>query len=349
MKRIFGKSSFKRGLFGLVCAVAAAAGIFAWHGGMKPAFVGGPKPEETVRIGGVKVVALKIDPAQRQRVMKARQPLPAPVELWDTSGKGAEETIAADFLEKGDYEQRARQLRRQTLEWNGETAQALYYYLLNPKDLPGIEASASPALKNEIMDYAVGKDPDVGAVVEVFIASHQAAGQSPLIRDYLVQHLDGVYQRVQRENSPEQKKQAVRIENLLWKTASQPAFESATALLTLERIARADRAFAAKNKSRLERSALALLNHSRASDVDKVTALQVALRLDSPAALPAARKFAQAGASSIALKASALGVLGRQGSQQDADWLKKVADDKDSPVNTVAQHALEQLKKRLNS
>jgi hypothetical protein len=349
MKHLFKNTRIKRSLLWGGCMTAVVAGIGFSLREMKPGLgLGGDaEPKQTVRIGGMKVEAMKIDPAQRQRVMAVRQPAPAPVELWDTSGKGAEEVIAADFLEKGPYEQRARQLRRQTLQWNAETAQSLYGYLLRPDNLPGIPSMSSHALKNEIMDYAVEKDPDAGGVAGLFLAAHQTSGQAPLIRDYLIQHLDGLYLRLEREGVSARKKQ---VEALLWKTAGpKREFESATALMALDRIARADRAFAAENKGRLERGALALLNHAQAEDADKVTALQVALRLESPAVLPAARKIAQAGTSSVALKASALGVLGRQGGREDAGWLEKLAGDKQSPVNTVAQYALEQLKKRLNS
>lgn len=188
-------------------------------------------------------------------------------------------------------------------------------------------------------------DENQDVVVRDYALQHQAAMMDRLLSEERVPMVDAGNSTV-TENIPQLKQQ---IEEALWQsTETTEGTVGGTALLALEDMSSRLDYWEATDEKRAKVTQLAveMANNAQASDVARVTALQVAARGESGKnVLPVARELAQS-QSNLALRLSAIAALGYQGTSEDRELLATLANQGDKRLKVAAEAALKRMDRR---
>jgi hypothetical protein len=215
--------------------------------------------------------------------------------------------------------------------------QALYAFLLQPD--PSDHEQTGQVLKNHLLDRLCELDPLTPGLAEVLIQMYHNKNQDLVLRDYAVQHLAAYYEQLEitRQNDP-QIQQAVQ--DVLWEALGETDSSIAgTALLALTRLSKGRPEF---EQNRIRAAALQLAGEGQAGELTRSTALQVAARLGTKAALPILMQVAADGGT-LPLRISAIGALGTLGAPEAVSLLNTFLAGPEARFKLPARQALRQI------
>ena len=220
---------------------------------------------------------------------------------------------------------------------SGQEAEALYAFLRqrNPED----ETQVGHVIKNDLLDLLCLEDPLPDGLRELMTDMFEDRGQNVVIRDYALQHLLTIQNRL--ANAPGG---TGALEQMLWGALAETDSSIAgTALIGLQRLAigRAD-----FDRERLSSSALGLIQDD-AAELTQITALQVCAGLGLAELLPAATALASAGRS-VPVRISAIGAVGDLGTQAELELIDGILAGNDDRVRSAAMLAARKIRQRLD-
>jgi hypothetical protein len=199
-------------------------------------------------------------------------------------------------------------------------------------------------LKNDLMDTLVGQNTPGRGLADLFIGIYQDKAQNIVIRDYALQHLALLNERLDGPMIWESKlvqTQQKLIQETLWQCAeARDSSIAGTALLALARLSETHDEV---DRNRLAEAATAMTD-GKTDEAARVTAFQVCARLKTANARPLAVNAAQTDSSSI-VRTSAIGALGLIGNEDDVAILDQIAG-KDARFRTVAMLAMKKIQER---
>jgi hypothetical protein len=206
------------------------------------------------------------------------------------------------------------------------------------------DGQAGHVLKNDLMDALVGQKTPGRGLADLFIGIYQDKSQNSVIRDYALQHLALLSERLDGamvwEPGLVQAQQKL-VQDTLWKSAeARDSSISGTALLGLTRISETHPEV---DRNRLGQAALSM-SEAGVDEAARVTAFQVCARLNVSSALPLTIQAAQTDSSSI-VRTSAIGALGLIGSADVIPLLNQIAQQ-NARYRSVAAIAVEKIQKR---
>jgi len=189
---------------------------------------------------------------------------------------------------------------------------------------PEDEGQGGQVLKNDLMDALIGQKTPGRGLVDLFNGIYQDPSQNIVIRDYALQHLALLSERLDGpmiwEPGLVQGQQKL-IQEILWKSAeARDSSIAGTALLGLNRISESHPEL---DRNRLGQAAVAM-TESGVDEAARVTAFQVCARLHVNEARPLTVTAAQADSSSI-VRISAIGAIGIFGNPNDLPILNQIA------------------------
>jgi hypothetical protein len=212
-------------------------------------------------------------------------------------------------------------------------------FLLQPDPLD--KGQLNQVIKNRLMDVLCAMDPALPDLGEALREIYQDAQQNEVIRDYAVQHLATYYQLADGQITPTEEQ---NIRQTLWEALAETQTSIAgTALLALNRLSGE---FPGFDQSLLATQAVSLAADSTAGELTHVSALQVCARMSLANALPVAVQAANSG-ETVAVKMSAINVIGQDGGAQQIALLKQFLTMNDGRLQMVAQTALQKIESRL--
>jgi len=170
-----------------------------------------------------------------------------------------------------------------------------------------------------------------GTLMEIF----QDPQQDPVVRDYALQHLSTMYERATAKDT---------IKQLLWDGLNEVETSIAgSALLALERWHGLG---AGIEQSQLELAALQLARNQNASELSRITAIQVCAHLKLKEVLSTVVSLVQS-KTSLPLQISAVAALGELGGADNRQILETLSLSAGARIQPAAQLALRRLNQHL--
>lgn len=203
---------------------------------------------------------------------------------------------------------------------------------------------AGHVLKNDIMDSLIGQQTPGRGLADLFIKISQDKNQNVVIRDYALQHLALLSERLDGPTVWDAKlvrAQQTLIQDALWQSAGvRESSTAGTALLGLTRISETHPEL---DKTRLSQAAIDM-TATGVDEAARVTAFQVAARFQPAGALPLLLRAAQTDPSSI-VRISAIGALGVIASADALPALNQIAEQTPR-YKAVAERAMKKIQER---
>jgi HEAT repeat protein len=222
--------------------------------------------------------------------------------------------------------------------------EALFGFLLekHPED----DTQRGHVLKSDLMDALCAQSNLQPDLTKVLAELYHDLDQNVVIRDYAVQHLALLDERLTEGvswSSSEIETQGQLIERLLWEaSAESDSSIGGTALLALMRSLKTNDQLA---QERLASTALRLANDRAISPLARISAIQVCGQIQVHAALPHLCRTAEQD-SNFTVRISAIGALGQIGNANTVEVLKKIAREQNPRLDAAVTVALARLGQR---
>ncbi len=217
----------------------------------------------------------------------------------------------------------------------------LHKFLLQADPLDKIQLNQ--VLKNRLMDVLCAMDPALPDLGELLRDIYKDPDQNEVVRDYAVQHLATYYQLADGQIASTEEQ---TIRDTLWDALAETQTSIAgTALLALNRLSQE---FPDINRSQLATQAVSLAKDLTAGELTHVSALQVCARMSLADALPLAIAAVNSG-ETVAVKMSAINVIGQTGDAGQIPLLSQFLATADGRLQMAAQTALQKIAVRTGS
>ncbi len=224
-------------------------------------------------------------------------------------------------------------------------------YFTNQTDLLQLEFNA---VKNDILNVLVRQKNIPTELGQKLIENYNNVQHDIVWRSYCVQHLKPYYDRKWRGNLKLENRnlkfesnkieinESKKIRQTLWQAANETNSRlSGTSLKLLERLSQKHSEF---DKQKIADLAFEIVKNKEANEELKTTAVSVCGKLNKKEVLPFAKQFAEQ-SNYLPLRSTSISVIGKLGSPADINFLKKFTDDKNIPIRTVAQTAIQNIEK----
>lgn len=225
---------------------------------------------------------------------------------------------------------------------DAEELEFLYAFLAGSELGRGTE-SRERWLRNDIMDKLVDQESAPEGLANRLVLIYEDHEQDVVIRDYAVQHMPWIYERVGDDEK-------ASLSKAMWRATEESNSSIAgTALLALLEITDGPHSDVAASsvavRERLSAAALKLASDERCGELTRITAVSVCGRLRIAEALPVVTQLA-GGAQSVQLRMAAIGSLAYLSSMSTSSLLDRLATDADQRVRGAAEAALRRLRER---
>jgi len=201
-------------------------------------------------------------------------------------------------------------------------------------------------LRNTMLDALVQQRTLVPGLAGSLVAIYQDTSQDPVMRDYAIQHMAPIYERVGSEEQ-------AGLRNALWQaTGEADSGIAGTALLALLTISETNPTV---DQGGLADTAFNLAADGNTSELTRITAVQVCARLGVQKALPDIERLSQQ-SPSMPLRIAATAALGdyammnnNPGSADVENLLTNLAQSSDSRQTVAAEAALRRIARAQSS
>jgi hypothetical protein len=246
----------------------------------------------------------------------------------------AEQEVSARVIEivspQVEYGNRLRSIAQLTPELTEPDAQTLTQFFLQRQ--PDDDKQSGQVLKNRLLNALGGSIETATAgewMGELLAAIHHDHSQHPVLRDYALQHLSVLFERLEVRDLSHGMR--IEIQHLLWTAVRETDSSIAgTAIMALARLS--DGREQEFNRAQINRTALRLASDSSAGELARISAFQVCGRLHVNEAMPILLEVAQMG-ETVALRVAAISALGSVGDSTMIPALQTIAT---SPVQRLA-------------
>ncbi len=313
----------------------AAVGLGLWTLKDRAASRAAPRGNETAPLPQAKAVTTAKSSAPREELPQTKS---AAIDLTTVPV-----SVRAIIDLAHNYNERLQTARSLRPSLSPEELKVLYEFLRerNPED----DNQRGHALKSDVMDALVAQNPLPGELLGLFAEVYRDQDQHVVLRDYAVQHLAMLYERLDETAgwpANQVSSQRTQISALLWEAVGETDSSiGATALLSLNRLSETHPGF---DRARLASVALQLAGDATMTDGVRISALQVSARMKVNEALPLSLEIAQS-PSTTALRISAIGAIGLLGGSAELKALERLVangNDQLRPAATVAAQRIRQ-------
>jgi len=240
--------------------------------------------------------------------------------------------LAPLFDRQTAYLARVRCLDEVSPSLSDDETYALLQLIHYPARQSGLRAEESDAFRNVLANALKASALNTDTFAEHLMAMFQDQTESPVWRDYCIQHLGSIWAGLSEHRKGYARK-------LLWQaTRDETGAIAGTALLALYHNAGQD----IIDVQRVGDAAVEMAADPSVKPAVRLTALQVAAALDDKRIIDTARLLL-AGEGDIHLKMSALATIGTQGDTSDIPALSQYAKSHDIRLRTAARVALKKL------
>lgn len=203
-------------------------------------------------------------------------------------------------------------------------------------------------LKNDLMDALIAQETPAMDIAELFAAVYRDANQNIVIRDYAVQHLALLVERLQEApagwSETQIESQQKVVEGVLLEILTYPDSRLAgTALLGLTRLSESGFPI---DRIRLSDAALKMASDSKSPSEARITAFQVCARLGAREALPLLTETAQRSEDTMA-RISAVSALGILGNAPELAVAEEIVSTGNERLKNAAAIALRRIQDRM--
>ncbi len=275
--------------------------------------------------------------AQSSRVVPARAGAAVP----------AASIFSARELRDDNIYRQVDGLRRRGKSLTAGECKGLYQFLKEP--FLNIPPHRLAGIENEVLHILRGQ-ANLAAPWDRMLADLVADKSVPhVVRDYGLQHLFNVYEQLRREQPGAAGADDFdRMERVFWSATSETESEMAgTALLGLSSLL-SDGMTSNYTASDVASAALGVLGAGEATQLSRLTGLQVCARLGVREALPAATQLASA-PRPIPVRCSAIAAVGELGGEPELALLNGLAGESDPAIAVAVNQAVHHLTTRIRS
>jgi hypothetical protein len=281
--------------------------------------------------------------ADPQAVAIIPSPLAKPVAEPAISIAMLRQSVAEIIDPKADSATRLRAVRKLPLDLSSDERIPVIDFLRRWQS--DDEDQSGQVLKNDLMDSLVAQRSPALNLADIFIEIYADTNQNNVIRDYAIQHLSMLGERI--PDAPGWDASQVRyktelILEALWTAAGTHSSIAGTALMGLARLSETSPSV---DRSRLSTTSLQIAADNGANEAARISAIQVCAKLHIVKALPTLVQSTR-GDRSVLVRVSAIGALGMIGGRDEADLLKSIAGGTDVRVKPVAETALRRIQQR---
>jgi len=217
-------------------------------------------------------------------------------------------------------------------------------YFTNQTDLSLLEFNA---VKNDILNVLVRQKNIPAKLGQKLVENYNDVQHDIVWRSYCLQHLRPYYDRKWRGNLKTQSNKSEisepeKIQQTLWNAAKGTnSTLVGTSLKSLERLSQKHSEF---DRRKIADWAFKIVKNKEVKAELKTTAVSVCGKLNKKDVLPFAKQFAdQSGY--LPLRSTSISVIGKLGSLADINFLKKFVKNKNIPIRTSAQTAIQNIEK----
>jgi hypothetical protein len=220
------------------------------------------------------------------------------------------------------------------------------FSLLTEKQ-PEDHSQLGHVFKNDLMDLLCSQTIPSAQVFTSLSEVFDDPEQDPVLRDYALQHLAMLYERLDEPaitTVPALQAQRNAIQEHLWAALTEVHSSIAgTALLALSRLANHTHDF---DPEKIAAESVTLASNSEASELVRITALQVGANYQLKELVPLASSLATTH-SNRCLRISAIATLGSIGGGSDLPLIQALIVQGDPRLTAVAALARERIRERI--
>jgi hypothetical protein len=254
------------------------------------------------------------------------------------------ESVKAILNPEVEFSRRMAAVHSLSRNLNSDEMDLLYGFLANRSLGKGPER-LERWLRNDVMDKLVQQEIVPEGLADLLVAIYEDRQQDIVMRDYAVQHMPVVYEKMSDEEK-------VSLYKAMWQATEETDSSIAgTALLALLDVAgpmNSSGDASLDDHARLAETALRLASDKHCGELPRITAVSVCGRLGIKEALPVVTELAQT-AKSIPLRIAAIASLGDLGDTRTETLLRQFAQVTDPRLLPAAESALRRLKERLGT
>lgn len=249
------------------------------------------------------------------------------------------ELIASPFH---GYEDRADAIRTLGDRLNKDEIEAIYGFLLSPPPQRRSERIFDRAIKNNLLNVLRNQASQPDGLSQTMMSIFYDTDQDAAVRDYAVQHLGAWHPYAGENERPGIV--GVFVEGLTEDTTSI----AGTALIALNELTRDDLREAGVDID-IGLVAMEIVRSANASDLSRVTAMQISSRQNATGVLDLAGEWALDPTASYPRRLAAIAALGADGSPEALSLLGRVAAMDDHYLETALTRAHQRLAAHLAS
>lgn len=252
--------------------------------------------------------------------------------IQETKSTGARQPESAE-----DWWIFARNKLIESDAWGTHDTLQLCWFLENIESDGQFAASYTDEIKNDLLNRLAREvEPERFLLLLKTLLNKET--QSPTVKAYAVQHLSA-WSNLFPDNS--------EIESAFWKCCTEPNGPAGpTALLALRRLRDAGK-FSSESKQRFSQVCRSVAKGNNASDIARMTALDILRNDGDIEALEVARNVI-GNQNSVALTIVAIGTLGDLGNGADLDALQHSELERRAEFQAAFKFACKNLKERIN-
>ena len=192
-------------------------------------------------------------------------------------------------------------------------------------------------LKNDILNVLRNQDLPPTDLIGLLLKMYRNHLQDPVIRDYAIQHLTSWFNSVGGDSNVLE-----QVQTALREAVMERGSIAGTALLGWHRLSKNYGSFSSRE---INEWAVSLAISSETHHATRITAVQVCSERNLKEALPEIRALAhQRG--DIPLRLSAIAALGRLGTADEIETLRRLGAETGEPVQAAVKAALDQLSEK---
>jgi hypothetical protein len=269
-----------------------------------------------------------------RKVARIQAKIRQPVEV---DLQAASPAIQAIVNTQVDYRGRLAAMKQFSTNVVGVDWQALENFLLT-RD-PSDDQQGGQVLKNALFDALCELTPPPSGLGELLVQIYRDSNQNGVIRDYALQHLVAYYEQLEIAQVDDPYGRRMVRDVLLEALGELDSSMAGTALLGLARLSDGRNEF---DRQGIGEAAREMAQSRGASELARISALQVCARLGVTKALPVLMQMAHEG-QSVPLRVSAIAALGAMGNLETKPLLNTLASASDERIKISAQSALRQI------
>lgn len=280
---------------------------------------------------------MKIAPTAKTRLGRLMKPAVALGCLWLSLGATASAESPVDQYLAGEFEwsQQAKILAEFPSQLSSDDLESCLRFL----DSKTTSSNARDLLflRNDLADWMLTKPGMVNVTTEVLLKVIHDPEQPERWREFCLQKLPAACKHENLDASL--KEQCVEV--LLSQVGEYATVNAGTALLSLYHLRSND--LIELDPKIIATSAMDMFEAENATVSNRVTALQIAAFLGDEQALESARVVLGQDDSTLPLRVSAIGVLGKYGTPQDLSLISPFLESPDYRLRTAAKAATKRL------